>query len=160
MRKTKRSASRLTALILAAALLLALAPAALAEGEDSFCLFAATAGKTLIGPVRIGYTEGQTVQEALDLSGYSFERHGTFLDVIEGTEGSFLICYDGGGYDLTVPASGVTAVMITENQSMGEEHLALLRDSADVQDRTDNAARYGAVQTALSGGIWACFRGC
>ena len=158
MKKAKQSPARLTALILALALLLALTPAALAEGEDSFCLFAATAGKTLIGPVRIGYTEGQTVQEALDDSGYRFERHGTFLDVIEGTEGSFLICYDGGGYDLTVPASGVTAVMITENQSMGEEHLALLKEIADVQDRTDNAARYGAVQTAVSGGI-AALRG-
>ena len=148
MKRIVRRMKRLAALLLIAALLAGAVPAALAEGEGSFCLYAATASETLIAPVRVRYAEGQTIQEALDASPYSFERHGTFIDVIEGAEGGYLICYDGGGYDLTVPASEISAIVFTENEATGEDHLTLVKAIVAVEERTDHAAQYPAVRDA------------
>ena len=154
MKRTVRLFRRVGALLLIAALLTGFAPSvSAAGGEGSFCLFAATASETLIEPVKIPFEEGQTIQEALDASPYSFERHGTFIDVIEGAEGGFLICYDGGGYDLTVPASEITALVITENEAAGEDHLVLVREIVAVEERPDHAAQYPAVREARAAAL-------
>ena len=96
----------------------------------------------LIAVMLIGLAPAQTVQEALDASGYSFVRHGTFIDLIEGMEGSYEIVYDGGGYDLSQPASDITALIISENQTAAEEHLELLRYMVQYNEMTNHVQNY------------------
>ena len=144
---------RIVCVLLCLVLLLGLAPAVLAAGSGSFCLFAATTSQTLIGPVRISYSSGQTIQQALDASGYSFERHGAFVDVIEGVEGGFLICYDGGGYDLSAPADTITAMIISENEGVREPHLGLLRYMMQYREMTNHVQNYAPAETAYQNAV-------
>lgn len=144
---------KLLSMLLCLALLLCLAPAAFAEGGGSFCFFAATTSQTLVGPVRISCSPGQTIQEALDASGYSFERHGAFIDVIEGVEGSFLICYDEGGYDLSLPASSITAMIISENEGVHESHLDLLRYMVGYDEMTNHVQNYAPAAAAYQNAV-------
>lgn len=144
---------RVFSILLCLALLLGLAPAVFAAGSGTFCLFVGTTSQTVIAPTRISYSSGQTIQEALDASGYHFERHGYFVDVIEGVEGGYLICYDGGGYDLTVPANTITALIFAENENLGEEHLALLRYMVAYQEMENNVQNYPAAVSAYNNAL-------
>ena len=63
---------RFLALLLCAALLLPLVPVHAAQSGGSFYLTASTAGQTLIEPVAVPYTAGQTIRDALRGSGYAF----------------------------------------------------------------------------------------
>ncbi len=148
---------RITAIMVCLAMVLSFSgpacPAYAADGSGSFCIYAAISSETLIAPARISYSSGQTIREALDASEYSFERHGIYTDVIEGTEGSFEIIYDGGGFDLDQPAQSITAVMITENRNQSEEHLALLKSMVNFQERTDNARNYPEAAEAYEEGM-------
>ena len=153
MKLIERAGKDVIALLLLAVMLIGLAPAAFAAGEGSFCLFVATTSQTIIAPTRIDYTAGQTIQEALDASGYSFVRHGTFIDLIEGMEGSYEIVYDGGGYDLSQPASDITALIISENQTAAEEHLELLRYMVQYNEMTNHVQNYQPAKTAYSSAL-------
>lgn len=66
---------RFLALLLCAALLLPLVPVHAAQSGGSFYLTASTAGQTLIEPVAVPYTAGQTIRDALRGSGYAFGGH-------------------------------------------------------------------------------------
>ena len=152
---------RLTALLLCLVLVLSCVPASRAAGESGqFYLTAATAQKTLIEPVAISYTADQTVRQALLASDYSFEgMESGFVYAIEGEAGNFNCYYDGGGYQLDVPASSVTAIVFTENASgytEGTAELAALMGryremDNHVQNYAPAAAAYQAGLTSLRG---------
>ena len=152
---------RLTALLLCLVLVLSCVPASRAAGESGrFYLTAATAQKTLIEPVAISYTADQTVRQALLASDYSFEGiESGFVYAIEGEAGNFTCYYDGGGYQLDVPASSVTAIVFTENTSgymEGTAELAALMGryremDNHVQNYAPAAAAYQAGLTSLRG---------
>ena len=76
----KRMLSLLLALVLA---LTSLTPVYAAPGGGTFYLTASTAERTLIEPVEIPYTAGQTVLQALQGSGYAFELSGGFVTAID-----------------------------------------------------------------------------
>ena len=110
---------RFLALLLCAALLLPLLPVHAAQSGGSFYLTASTAGQTLIEPVAVPYTAGQTIRDALRGSGYAFGGIDTaFITDIEGVAGNFTVYYDGGAYSLDAIASPetVTAVVFSERE--------------------------------------------
>ena len=108
----KRILSLLLALVLA---LTGLTPVYAAPDGGTFYLTASTAERTLIEPVEIPYTAGQTVLQALQGSGYAFELSGGFVTAIDGQAGNYTVFYDGGAYALDAPASEVkTAIVFSE----------------------------------------------
>lgn len=108
----KRMLSLLLALVLA---LTGLTPVYAAPDGGTFYLTASTAERTLIEPVEIPYTAGQTVLQALQGSGYAFELSGGFVTAIDGQAGNYTVFYDGGAYALDAPASEVkTAIVFSE----------------------------------------------
>ena len=100
-----------------------------AADEGSFVLTASVSTRTIIEPVRIPYSAGQTVREALSASPYDFDglNAGGFINAVEGIAGNYLVAYDGGGYDLDAPASAITAVSFAEGAVWCEETAELIR---------------------------------
>ena len=106
---------RFLALLLCAALLLPLVPVHAAQSGGSFYLTASTAGQTLIEPVAVPYTAGQTIRDALRGSGYAFGGIDTaFITDIEGVAGNFTVYYDGGAYSLDAIASPSSSPSVKE----------------------------------------------
>lgn len=105
----KRMLSLLLALVLA---LTGLTPVYAAPDGGTFYLTASTAERTLIEPVEIPYTAGQTVLQALQGSGYAFELSGGFVTAIDGQAGNYTVFYDGGAYALDAPASEVKTAIV------------------------------------------------
>ena len=111
-----------------------------AEEENSFSLTASTSGETLIEPVSVPYTEEQTVKQALLASGFEFGGlENGFITDSEGTAGNFSMFYDGGGYDLDVPASEITALIVTETTEYDQEIINLVADMGECREENENA---------------------
>ena len=149
----KKAARSVGALVLCLALALGWGGGARAEETGSFSFAVTTTSGAVIEPTAVQYAPGQTVEEALDASGWSLVRHGSFIDEIEGVYGSYLFLYDGGGYDLTVPADSITALLISENEDAGEEHLALLRALDGFNARTDHVQSYAPAAEAYDDAV-------
>ena len=148
--------NRITAWLVCLVLLLSCVPVTrAAEEAGRFYLTAATEQQTLIEPVAIAYTADQTVRQALLASQYSFEgMENGFVYAIEGTAGNYTCYYDGGGYDLDVPASGITAIVFSENASgytEGTAELAALMGR--YRERTDHVQNYAPAKAAYEAGL-------
>ena len=131
---------RFLALLLCAALLLPLVPVHAAQSGGSFYLTASTAGQTLIEPVAVPYTAGQTIRDALRGSGYAFGGIDTaFITDIEGVAGNFTVYYDGGAYSLDAIASPetVTAVVFSERERGFPALLDAVTELARFRERTE-----------------------
>ena len=115
-------------LALCLCVLLGLAPRTqAAEPTGTFSFTVMTANQTVVAPVSVPYTAEQTVLEAIQAAGYVVEitEEGTIAS-INGTAASFLRYYDGGGYDMEAPASGITAMMFCVNDVYSEAMLELI----------------------------------
>ena len=147
---------KLTAWLLSLVLLLSCVPTALAaERSGSFYLTASVSDRTLIEPMAVSYQPGQTIMEALQGSGYTFETAGAFIVRIADAVGNFTVYYDGGGYDLTQPASSITAICFSESTAGYPDGLTeLVVLMGRYREMTDNVQRYApareAYQAALS----------
>lgn len=140
---------RFLALLLCAALLLPLVPVHAAQSGGSFYLTASTAGQTLIEPVAVPYTAGQTIRDALRGSGYAFGGIDTaFITDIEGVAGNFTVYYDGGAYSLDAIASPetVTAVVFSERERGFPALLDAVTELGRFRERTDHVQNYPAAQ--------------
>ena len=145
---------RLLSALISAVMLLGCIGTAWAEGSGSFCMTASISSATLIQPVRVPYTAGQTVQEALDAAGYRFERSGTFISSIEGAEGNYTIYHDAGNhYDLSLPAADISAVVFSESTNVSDELLALLKYVVDYTEMEGNVRLYPAAQQAYTAAL-------
>lgn len=117
--------------------------ASAAEGDGTFYLTALKKTATVIEPVAVSYKAGQTVREALLNSGYRFEGlDDGFVTSIEGVAGNYNRYYDGGGYDLEYPASGITAFCFTEEEKYSPEMISLIVCMGDFNARKDNVQKY------------------
>lgn len=146
---------RFLALLLCAALLLPLVPVHAAQSGGSFYLTASTAGQTLIEPVAVPYTAGQTIRDALRGSGYAFGGIDTaFITDIEGVAGNFTVYYDGGAYSLDAIASPetVTAVVFSERERGFPALLDAVTELARFRERTDHVQNYPGGAAGLCGG--------
>lgn len=146
------------------AVLTCLTPASAAPEGGTFYLTASTADRTLIEPVSVSYTAGQTVLEALQSSDYDFELSGGFVTAICGQTGNYTVYYDDGAYALDAPASGVrTAIVFSEytgNYDASQTQLAALMGRCramtnNVRNYKPAADAYAAGLAALRGDGWA-----
>ena len=147
---------RFLALLLCAALLLPLVPVHAAQSGGSFYLTASTAGQTLIEPVAVPYTAGQTIRDALRGSGYAFGGIDTaFITDIEGVAGNFTVYYDGGAYSLDAIASPetVTAVVFSERERGFPALLDAVTELGRYRERTDHVQNYPAAQQAYAAAL-------
>ena len=93
------------------------APGPGGPGERQLLLLRDDSGNgVIVEPEAISYTAGQTVEEAIAASGHELERieDGSIV-AIDGVSAMYLRYYDGGGYDMTKPASEITAMFFCVN---------------------------------------------
>ena len=98
-----------------------------AQGSGSFYFCVMTANRVIVEPEAISYTAGQTVEEAIAASGHKLERieDGSIV-AIDGVSAMYLRYYDGGGYDMTKPASEITAMFFCVNDVYSDAMIDLL----------------------------------
>lgn len=145
------------ALLLCVALLCAAVGTVCAVQQDgSFVLAAVSANSTVIAPVSVSYKAGQTIAQALAVSGYEFSGlEQGFVYAIEGVSANYSLYYDGGEYDLQAPASGVTALCFHVSGAYSEQALALIcrmAEYAEMENHVQNdPAASDAYAQALEG---------
>ena len=122
-----------------------------------FYFSAETANKLLIAPVRIAFTDGQTIRQALYASKYSFTTNGSnqFISAIEGVNGNYTYGSTPDGVSIDSAANTVTHFRFSEAsnstpssglQTLMQVMADYLEEAADVQ----NAAA-DEYQAAVSG---------
>lgn len=122
-----------------------------------FYFSAETANKLLIAPVRIAFTDGQTIRQALYASKYSFTTNGSnqFITAIEGVNGNYTYGSTPDGVSIDSAANTVTHFRFSEAsnstpssglQTLMQVMADYLEEAADVQ----NAAA-DEYQAAVSG---------
>ncbi len=137
------------AVILAVILIAMLLPAgsAFADSTDGcFYLMATTESKMIISPVRVDYSEGMSIRDALIASGYDFEGiddAGGFISAIEGYYASFSLFYDGGEFVLENNASDITAIAFVEGSEFySEETISAIVLMGQYKEMTNNVHNY------------------
>ncbi len=149
MKRIKRAASLLLSIIL---IISCVNMAFAADG--TFTLAVAKGGNVLIEPVQIHYTAGQSIADALAGSGYTFEGLETgYVSAIEGKSGNFVRFYDGGGYDLSKAASGITALVFTESENYSQSLLQLVKSMSAYRTRTDHVQNYASAKEAYEAAL-------
>ena len=122
--------------------------------DGTFTLAVAKGGNVLIEPVQISYTAGQSVADALAESGYTFDGLETgYVSAIEGKAGNFVRFYDDGGYDLEKAASGITALVFTENENYSQALLQLVKSMSAYRARTDHVQNYAPAEEAYDAAL-------
>lgn len=122
-----------------------------------FYFSAETADRLLIAPVRIAFTDGQTIRQALNASKYSFTTNGSnqFITAIEGINGNYTYGSTPDGVSIDSAANTVTHFRFSEAsnstpssglQTLMQVMADYLEEAADVQ----NAAA-DEYQAAVSG---------
>ena len=150
---------KILAWILSLALTVSLAVPAAAAEQSSFVLTAVNANSVIIEPVRISYTAGQTVKEALLATEHSFVGlEQGFIYEIDGVSANFNIFYDRNGYALDAPASEIRALCLGVSSQYSEELLDLIVAMADYREK-GNVQQYPAAQEAYKAGLAAIRNG-
>ncbi len=127
-----------------------------AASEGSFAIFALTANRTLIYPSYVSYEAGDTVNDALAGSGYSFyDLDEGIIYTIQGITDNYCLYYDDGGYDLNAPADAVSAIWFTTNaaQEYDDSYRDLVLAMADTNAAQDGRAAWPAVQNAYNAAL-------
>ncbi|MDO4489060.1 MAG: PQQ-binding-like beta-propeller repeat protein [Eubacteriales bacterium] len=124
------------------------------ENNQSFVLTAVNANSTIVEPVRISYTEGQTIKQALADSQIEFTGlEQGFIYEIEGVSANFSIYYDDGGYDLNAPADSITAICFNVTGVYSESAIALIVRMADYLEMDNNIQKYQAAADAYTAAL-------
>lgn len=149
-------------LILTLCVLLALSlavSASAAEPEGSFVLTVCTANNIVIEPVRVSYTAGQSVKEALLNSGFEFEglEESNFIYSIEGAVANYVILFDNGNVRFDTPASEVTVIRIGVIDVLSdycEDMISMIKTMADYNDMENHVQNYQPASTAYNGCLY------
>ena len=105
----------------------------------------------IIEPCYVSYKGGETVKEALQNSGYDFAGiEQGYIGAVQGVSGSYMLHFDGDGYDLNTKAENVTALWITTNtrQSYSDAIRDLVIQLARYNASTNGLKTYPAATTA------------
>lgn len=132
-------------------------PTQAVNASGYFYFSAETANKLLIAPMRIAFTDGQTIRQALNASKYSFTTNGSnqFITAIEGVNGNYTYGSTPDGVSIDSAANTVTHFRFSEAsnsapssglQTLMKVMADYLEEAADVQ----NAAA-DEYQAAVSG---------
>ncbi len=156
--KTKHfSGRKLLSLLLALMMLLSMLPlSAFAADSNQFALFAVDTNGQIIAPCYVSYTAGQTVKEALKGSGHTFEGiDDGYISAIDGNVGTYTVHFDDNNWDLSKPASDVTALWFTGNttQAYGDHLLAAVKAMALFNASTNGVKKYAPAKTAYEAAV-------
>ena len=110
-----------------------------------FYFSAETANKLLIAPMRIAFTDGQTIRQALNASKYSFTTNGSnqFITAIEGVNGNYTYGSTPDGVSIDSAANTVTHFRFSQAsnstpssglQTLMQVMADYLEEAADVQN--------------------------
>ena len=132
-------------------------PTQAVNANNYFYFSAETANKLLIAPMRIAFTDGQTIRQALNASKYSFTTNGSnqFITAIEGVNGNYTYGSTPDGVSIDSAANTVTHFRFSEAsnstpssglQTLMQVMADYLEEDADIQNAA--AEEY---QTALNG---------
>lgn len=126
------------------------------NANNYFYFSAETASKLLIAPVRITFTDGQTILEALCASKYSFTTNGSgFIEAIEGVNGSYTYGSTPANIAIDSAANKVTHFRFSEatNSTPSSGLQTLMQVMADylMEDADVQNAAADEYQTALDG---------
>ena len=150
--KHKPLGRKLLSMLLALLMLLSLLPvSALAADSHQFALLAVNSNEQIIAPCYVTYQAGDTIKDALKRSGHTFVGIDEgYITAIDGKDDSYLIHYDGDNYDLSKPASEVTALWFTTNaeQTYGEHLLETVLAMAKFNTSTNGVKDYAAAKDA------------
>lgn len=122
-----------------------------------FYFSAETANKLLIAPVRIAFTDGQTIRQALNASKYSFTTNGSnqFITAIEGVNGNYTYGSTPEGVSIDSAANTVTHFRFSEasNSAPSSGLQTLMQVMADYLDEDADIQNAAAdeYQTAVNG---------
>lgn len=121
----------------------------------SFYLTVCTEEETLLEPVSVQYDAGQSVKSALLGSGYDFGGLAEvgFIYAFNGTSGNFMMFYDGGGYDLNIPASDISVLYITEKCDYHESILNLVKRMGQYGEMVNHVQAYEPASRAYSASL-------
>ena len=122
-----------------------------------FYFSAETANKLLIAPVRIAFTDGQTIRQALNASKYSFTTNGSnqFITAIEGVNGNYTYGSTPDGVSIDSAANTVTHFRFSEasNSTPSSGLQTLMQVMADylTEDADVRNAAADEYQSAVNG---------
>ena len=122
-----------------------------------FYFSAETANKLLIAPVRIAFTDGQTIRQALNASKYSFTTNGSnqFITAIEGVNGNYTYGSTPDGVSIDSAANTVTHFRFSEasNSTPSSGLQTLMQVMADylTEDADVRNAAADEYQAAVNG---------
>ena len=122
-----------------------------------FYFSAETANKLLIAPVRIAFTDGQTIRQALNASKYSFTTNGSnqFITAIEGVNGNYTYGSTPDGVSIDSAANTVTHFRFSEasNSTPSSGLQTLMQVMADylTEDAEVRNAAADEYQSAVNG---------
>ena len=121
------------------------------EKPGKFAFLAVNENGYIIEPCYISYKGGETVKEALQNSGFDFAGIDQgYIGAIQGVSGSYMLHFDGDGYDLNTKAEDVTALWITTdtNQKYSDALRDLVIQLARYNASTNGLKTYPAATTA------------
>lgn len=122
-----------------------------------FYFSAETANKLLIAPMRIAFTDGQTIRQALNASKYSFTTNGSnqFITAIEGVNGNYTYGSTPDGVSIDSAANTVTHFRFSEasNSTPSSGLQTLMQVMADylTEDADVRNAAADEYQAAVNG---------
>ena len=123
------------------------------EKPGRFALVAVNESGYLIEPCYVNYEGGATVKEALMASGYSFTGIDQgYIGAVQGVSGSYMMYFDGNGYDLNAKAETVTGLWITTNTRQGYSKavLDLVIQMARYNSATNGVQNFEEAKTAYT----------
>lgn len=124
-----------------------------ATENGTFVLAVSTVQKNVIDPVRISYEAGDTIETALDKSGYSFEKSGDFITTIQGQSGNYCIWCSDGDYDLNRSPEGILVVEFTEMTAYSSSRSALLLRMVEFMEMDEGVRNYRLAKDAYASAL-------
>ena len=149
----KRSVRKLVSVLLAVWFGLQAGTLSLAGFDGTFVFTAFTDTQTVVEPLRVEYTAGQTVEQALSNAGIVFGRESGVIEAVNGVYGSYTICMDGGAFDLSQSASDVTAVVIGTRTDDMQILLPLVRLMGMYTSSQDHVQNYAPARQAYDAAL-------
>ena len=139
---------RFVSILLLLALLLGCLPvSALAAGEEGFFYFSAESNGLIAAPMKVPYTQGQSIQDALTAAGITLGFSGSFLSTVNGKDGLYQWLPGDAKLTDTPTAEGYFCIYTGETRtSIGDGWKALMQqmeaythEEADVQQAAKTA---------------------
>ena len=123
----------------------------LQAGGGRFALAAVDSEGIVIAPCMVNYSEGDTIKQALKKSGHEFGGiDSDWINTIDGHTDNYVRYYDGGSYDLNMPAQTIKKAFFFTTAELDEpdDLLALVKVLAEHPEKPEGMKKYAPVKAA------------